>query len=245
MAKRNKRKVVEDRWDKKERTGRMVQEKFQDEKLPPIQAKTQAQRDLFRAMRDNVVVAAVGAAGTGKTFCSVGTAADKLKSGEIDKICISRSYVMMGNSSGLLPGTIAEKLAPLLMPILDVLEQRLGRHCLETQLNNGNIEIVPMETLRGRSFNNAILFVDEAQDTTVKEMHSILTRIGENSQLILMGDPKQTDIEEANGLDWFCDMVEKYEPEGADYVYFDIEDCVRSDICAQFLRIIDAEVSNG
>jgi len=244
MTKRNRKSVTDTRWEKKTRMGRKVNEKFvQEEKLPPIQAKTEAQRDLFKALTSNTVVAAIGPAGTGKTYASVGTAADKLKSGEINKICISRSYQMMGSSAGLLPGTISEKLQPLLMPMLDVLEGRLGKGCVETQMANRNIEIVPLETLRGRSFDNAILFIDEAQNTTVKEMHSIITRIGENTQLVLMGDDRQKDIKELSGLEWFCDMVDKYEPEGADYVEFSIEDCVRSDICSQFLRIIDAEVS--
>lgn len=244
MTKRNKQTVTDLRWERKKRMGRKTNQKFvEEEKMPPIQAKTEAQKDLFKALANSSVVAAIGPAGTGKTHCCVGIAADKLKRGEIDKICISRSYEMMGSSAGLLPGTISEKLQPLLMPMLDVLEKRLGRGCLETQLSNKNIEIVPLETLRGRSFDNAVLFIDECQNTTVKEMHSIITRIGENTQLILMGDDRQKDIKGLSGLEWFCDMVDKYEPEGADYVEFSIEDCVRSDICSQFLRIIDAEAS--
>lgn len=560
MTKRNRKAVVEDRWEKKKQKGRIVDEKFQHETLPPIQAKTEAQKEFFKSMANNAVIAAIGPAGTGKTYTSVGTAADKLKRGEIDKICISRSYQMMGSSAGLLPGDISMKLSPLLMPMLDVLAERLGKNCLETQMVNGNIEIVPLETLRGRSFDNAVLFIDECfpkgtevlteggfkpienlsvcdkvyqvnsdktgefvvperivekysenlvqistsrfrsittpnhdvvymdrknqfykekaagktfkhhsiptstsgrvggvkyskweiayacamqadgsletttqvngtkrdywsitlkredklqyfreildrlgikhseyvsdkkgrirfylgqrdpvlfkrskdktfdattvlsmdsksqqvfieelckwdgsikgptplycstnheniklaqtvghmngyrcrvmvtndtrdifqkppktnyrltfvktnkitlqqhektemdykdmtycvtvpsgmilvrqedqvfisgncQNTTVKEMHSIITRIGENTQLILMGDDRQKDIKGLSGLEWFCDMVDKYSPEGADYVEFSIEDCVRSDICSQFLRIIDAEAS--
>ena len=243
MTKRNRKAVVEDRWEKKKQKGRIVDDKFENERMPPIQAKTEAQKEFFRAMANETVVAAIGPAGTGKTFCSVGTAADKLKRGEIDKICISRSYQMMGNSAGLLPGDISMKLSPLLMPMLDVMAQRLGKNCLETQMANGNIEIVALETLRGRSFDNAVLFVDEAQNTTVKEMHSIITRIGDNCQLILLGDDRQKDIKGLSGLEWFCDMVDKYEPEGADYVEFTIDDCVRSDICSQFLRIIDSEAS--
>jgi len=243
LTKRNRKVVVEDRWEKKKQKGRIVDDKFQHETLPPIQAKTEAQKEFFKLMVNNTVVAAIGPAGTGKTYTSVGTAADKLKRGEIDKICISRSYQMMGNSAGLLPGDIAMKLSPLLMPMLDVLAERLGKNCLETHLANNNIEIVPLETLRGRSFTNAILFIDECQNTTVKEMHSIITRIGDNCQLILLGDDRQKDIKGLSGLEWYCDMVDKYEPEGADYVEFSIEDCVRSDICSQFLRIIDAEAS--
>jgi len=244
MTKRNQKQVTDLRWERKKRMGRKVNQKFvEEEKMPPIQAKTEAQKELFRAMAENTVVAAIGPAGTGKTYCSVGTAADKLKRGEINKICISRSYQMMGNSAGLLPGDIAMKLSPLLMPMLDVLARRLGKNCLETQISNGNVEIVALETLRGRSFDNAVLFIEEAQNTTVKEMHSIVTRIGENTQLILMGDDRQKDIKGLSGLEWFCDMVDKYSPGGADYVEFSIEDCVRSDICSQFLRIIDAEAS--
>ena len=123
-------------------------------------------------------------------------------------------------------------------------KKRLDKGGLECHIKEENIELVPLETLRGRSFENALILIDESQNCTVDEMKSIVTRIGENSQLILMGDPKQKDLKGKSGLEWVCDMIQKYEIEDAQVVEFSIDDVVRSDICSIFLRIMEEESEN-
>lgn len=240
--KRNKRQVIDNRWDKKRETGRIVNDKFQEVK-PPITAKTEAQKELFKAMRCGIGIAVIGPAGVGKTYVAAGNAADKLMKGEIDKICVSRPYVGMGKGMGFRPGSEFDKLLPYVLPIFDVFKKRMGRGALDSHISNENIELVPLETLRGRSFENAIVLIDECQNVTPKEMESIVTRIGQDCQLIMMGDlnPMQRDIQGESGLEWFCDMVEKYNIDGGEIVEFTIDDCVRSSFCHQFLRAIDDE----
>ncbi len=212
------------------------------EMLPPITAKTEKQKELFAALHsDDAVIVVRGPAGTGKTYCTAGDAADELLRNHIARIVISRPYVGMGEKMGFRPGTEQEKLMPFMLPIIDVLKKRMGKGAFDTNLQNGNIELVPLETLRGRSFEDAIVIVDEAQNTTPKEMRSIVTRIGENCQLILMGDPKQKDIEGDSGLDWVCDLIRSHSIPNTSIIDFSIDDCVRSDICGHFLRALDKD----
>ena len=241
MSKRNRQEVQDRRNAKKDFQGKMVNDKYINDSPKPITAKTQAQKELFKALHNYPLVVASGPAGTGKTYCCVGDASDALRKGDIKKICISRPYVGMGKSMGFRPGTEFDKLLPYVLPIFDVIQERLGKGFVESQINNGNLELVPLETLRGRSFNDAVVLIDEAQNTTVDEMKSIVTRIGENSQLILMGDPNQKDINEKSGLEWVTEMIHKYQVEQGCVVEFTIDDVVRSDICSVFLRIIHEE----
>ena len=242
MNKRNRQKVQDAKWDKKTEKGRIVKEqRVEKELLPPITAKTSKQRALFKALHNKTLVVASGSAGTGKTYCSVGDASDALKRGDIDKIILARPYVGMGRAMGFRPGSETDKLMPFMLPMIDVISQRIGKNTLTNQMELGNIELCPIETIRGRSFNDSICIVDEVQNTTIEEIKSILTRIGENSQLILLGDPKQSDINGKNGLEWVCEMIHKYEVEDAEVVHFDISDVVRSDMCSVFLRIIEWE----
>lgn len=241
MAKRNRKAVVGDRWEKKKKKGRIVDDKFQEERLPPIQAKTPTQKELFKALNVCDLVVAQGCAGVGKTYAVAGQGADYLKDGTIDKICVSRPYVGMGRAMGFRPGSEYDKLLPFVLPIFDVFKERLGKNCLQSQVELENIELVPFETIRGRSFNNAWVMIDEAQNATVDEIKSVVTRIGENSKLILMGDLKQCDLKEKSGLAWVIEMIDKYNVPDSRVINFTIDDCVRSDICANFLRIIDWE----
>lgn len=217
--------------------------KFEEErqqKAQPIVAKTDNQKIYLKALQQNILIVPTGSAGTGKTFIAASHAANRLVKGEVDSVVLSRPYVAMGRSSGFFPGTVQEKLEPYLRPMLNVLKTRLGENDYESRVRSTRISLQPMEAIRGMSFENCILVIDEAQNTTIDEMKSIVTRIGENCQLILCGDPAQTDIKGQNGLDFITDIIEKRGVHGAQVIRFMPEDNVRSGITKRFVQIFDS-----
>lgn len=177
----------------------------------------------------------------GKTFVITSTVIDALKSGKIQKIILSRPSVGMGNSLGLLPGGMREKFEPYLMPIIDVITQRYGKGFYECQLGNSNIEFVPLEYLRGRSFNDAIVIVDEFQNTTKEEAFSIMTRLGETSQLFCMGDTNQHDMRgRESGLTWATNFIDEHDLyEFAEIVDGESDDIVRSGFCKAIVKAME------
>jgi len=222
--------------------GRKKNAKFEDErelKAQPINAKSNTQRDYLKALQQKILIVGTGAAGTGKTFVAASHAANRLVHGEVDSIVLSRPYVAMGRSSGFFPGTVHEKLEPYLKPMLNVFKKRLGDNAYACDLRKGRISIQPMEAIRGMSFEDCVLIIDEAQNTTKDEMKSIVTRIGENCQLILCGDPAQTDIKGENGLEFISRIIESEKVEGAEVIVFTSKDIVRSGITKQFVQIFD------
>ncbi|QDP60462.1 MAG: putative PhoH-like protein [Prokaryotic dsDNA virus sp.] len=214
-------------------------EQERQEKAQPIVAKTNSQKLYLAALQRKILIVGTGSAGTGKTFVAASHAANRLVKGEVDSVVLSRPYVAMGRSSGFFPGTVHEKLEPYLKPMLKVLSNKLGENDYNSRLRQGRIAIQPMEAIRGMSFEDCVLIIDEAQNTTKEEMKSIVTRIGENCQLILCGDPAQTDIKGENGLDFITRIIFKYNVHGADVVEFGPDDVVRSGITAQFVKIFD------
>lgn len=217
--------------------------KFEEErqqKAQPIVAKTNNQKIYIKALQQNILVVPTGSAGTGKTFIAAAHAGNMLVQGNVDSVVLSRPYVSMGRSSGLWPGTVFEKLEPYLKPILNVLKDRLGENDYDSRIRVGRIALQPMEAIRGMSFENCILIIDEAQNTTPDEMKSIVTRIGENCQVILCGDPAQTDIKGQNGLQFITEIIEKRGVHGAQVVKFEPEDIVRSGITKRFVQIFDS-----
>jgi len=187
---------------------------------------------------DQVIVC--GPAGTGKTYVAASHAASLYNTKQIDKIIITRPHVEVGKGIGFLPGDLTEKVLPWALPVIDVLEQHLGKGKVETAIKNGNIEIVPLALIRGRSFDNALIIVDEAQNLTVPEMKAMLTRVGENSQIVLDGDVEQTDLKETSGLAKIVHLAKKYSLP-IPVIEFTIEDVVRSDICKQWLQVFKDE----
>lgn len=216
--------------------------KFAEErtqKAQPIVAKTENQKLYIRSLQRKTMILAIGSAGTGKTYVAAAHTANKLVNGDIDNVVLSRPYVGMGKTSGFWPGTIFEKLEPYLRPILMVLKKRLGDNDFDSRVRQGRISLQPLEAIRGMSFDDCVLIVDEAQNTTPEEMESIVTRIGENCQLILCGDPAQSDIKGENGLDFITRIIVEYNVQGASVVEFEPDDVVRSGITAQFVKIFN------
>lgn len=197
------------------------------------------QRDCLADLYASTCVVLMGPAGTGKTFLAASVAAKDLAERRIRKIILSRANVPTGKSLGAFPGTVEEKMAPWLLPITDVLRQHLGNGFFEYCLKAGLIQIQPIETIRGRSFDDAIVLMDESQQLTVDELKAICTRIGENSKLYLMGDRAQRDVK-TDGLQWLLKLAEKHRlPIGMHT--FDSDDIVRSNLCKAFVKAFEAE----
>jgi len=202
--------------------------------------KTPRQADYIRALKEASQVIVMGPAGTGKTYVAATFAAQLYLAKKIDKIIITRPNVAAGRSIGFFPGTLNEKMEPWLAPIVDVLRRHLDPGVIETAMRNGNIEVVPFETMRGRSFENALVILDEAQNTTPQEMKMFLTRVGEDCTVIMNGDISQSDLKERSGLKTAIHMVKKYMLP-VPIVEFQIEDIVRSDLCRLWIEAFHKE----
>lgn len=208
--------------------------------LATLVPKTEMQGEYIKALQESAQVISVGPAGTGKTYVVATHAANKYTSKEIDKIIITRPHVAVGRDLGYLKGGLEDKTLPWAMPVLDVLTQHLGKGTVETAIKNGNIEVAPMALMRGRSFDNAYIIMDEAQNMTVAEMKMVVTRVGENCTLVMNGDIKQSDINEQSGLSKAIYLSKKYNMD-APVIEFTTDDIIRSAICKQWIVAFDAE----
>ena len=226
---------------KQTRSRRKTSYKGADKKeISGIVPRTENQRLLLEAMRDSSQVLVLGPAGTGKTYVTATYAADLYTLKEIDKIVITRPHVSVGKDLGYLPGTLEEKTYPWALPVLDVLQTHWGKGMLETAIKNGNIEMAPLAMMRGRSFDNAFIIVDETQNITTHELKMLLTRVGEGSTIVLNGDAQQSDLREADGLSKIIHLAKKYMLP-VPIVEFGVDDIVRSDICAQWVKVFMEE----
>jgi phosphate starvation-inducible PhoH-like protein len=197
------------------------------------------QRDCLIDLYASPCVILIGPAGTGKTFLAASVAAKDLSERRIRRIIISRANVPTGKSLGAFPGTVEEKMTPWLLPITDVLRQHLGNGFFEYCMKAVLIQVQPIETIRGRSFDDAIVLMDESQQLTVDELKAITTRIGENSKLFLMGDRAQRDVK-TDGLLWLLKLAEKHKLPVGLHV-FDSDDIVRSTLCKAFVKAFEME----
>ena len=160
----------------------------------PIKPKTKNQTELVNTIRKNDLVFAVGPAGTGKTYVAVAMAVAALKNKKVNKIIISRPAVEAGESLGFLPGDMTEKVDPYLRPIYDALDEMIPAEKLNYYKENNIIEIAPLAFMRGRTLKNAFILLDEAQNTTTKQIKMFLTRLGSRSKMVITGDTSQTDL---------------------------------------------------
>lgn len=191
----------------------------------------------INALKTSSQVIVTGPAGTGKTYIASTYAAQLFAKGQIDKIILTRPNVAAGRSLGFFPGSMEEKMAPWVIPFTDVLEANLGA-AYEIAVKKRQIDIVPFEVMRGRTFNNAFVILDEAQNTSPAEMKMFLTRIGEESQVLLNGDIRQSDLKTESGLKTIIDMIRKQKLP-VDHIEFTADDIVRSGICAMWVKAFD------
>jgi phosphate starvation-inducible PhoH-like protein len=199
-------------------------------RLVPLIPKNERQDTYIKAINNSQQVIVLGPSGTGKTYIAATAAANAYAMKQIDKIIITRPNVSVGKDLGYLPGTLEEKYAPWVLPVFEVLEEQLGKGVVETGVKSGNFEMAPLSTMRGRSFKNAFIIVDEAQNLTVHEVKMLLTRVGENCKIIINGDLRQSDIKEQSGLSKIIHLAKKYSMD-VPVIEFTVDDIVRSDIC--------------
>jgi phosphate starvation-inducible PhoH-like protein len=154
------------------------------------------------------IVFAIGPAGTGKTMLGVQWAIKQLKEGVIDRIIITRPAVSVDEEHGFLPGTLNQKMEPWTKPIMDVFQEYYHTRQIAEMLEEGTIEISPLAYMRGRTFKNAFIVADEMQNATQSQMKMLLTRLGENSRMVVTGDLQQADRPRENGL---LDFLQRYE----------------------------------
>lgn len=197
-----------------------------------IQPLNYIQGQYLDAIRHNEIIFGVGSAGTGKTFIAASYAASELFHRRVNKIILTRPNVETGRGLGFLPGTLEEKYAPYLLPFDAIFTKALGKGFYEYALKNKDIEPVPLGFLRGSTFENCIILLDEAQNCTKEELKMLLSRIGKNCKMIISGDTEQTDISES-GLN---DAVSRLQNiNGIEIVNFLDEDIVRSKMCKQII----------
>ena len=159
-----------------------------------IWARTKGQAKLFKEILKKEILFVIGPAGTGKTFIAVSHAVSLLSSGLVDKIIISRPAVEAGEKLGFFPGDLKEKIDPYLSPIYDCLDENLSKEKVIKLIDSQKIEIAPIAYLRGRTLNNSYIILDEAQNTSPIQMKMFLTRLGENSKMVITGDVTQIDL---------------------------------------------------
>lgn len=202
----------------------------------PVTAKTPAQRELTEAFANNDLLFAVGPAGTGKTYTAIALAVRALKNKEVRKIVLSRPAVEAGEKLGFLPGDMKEKVDPYLQPLYDALEDMLPPQKLQEYIERGVIQIAPLAFMRGRTLSDAVVVLDEAQNTTVPQIKMFLTRLGLGGKMIVTGDLTQIDLP-ASQRSGLRDAITTLEDvKGISFVYFTQTDIVRHPLVTKIVR---------
>ncbi len=201
-----------------------------------IIAKTLTQRNYVETLENNHIVFVTGSAGTGKTYLAVAYAVSLLKKNQIRKIIITRPAVEAGEKLGFLPGDLKEKVDPYLIPIYDALYEFLGKENVDKFIEKGIIEIAPLAYMRGRTLDNAIIVLDEAQNTTNNQMKMFITRLGFNSKMIITGDITQIDLPVHNnsGLIEATRLLKGIK--GIGFVQFDKNDVMRHPLVSKIIE---------
>ncbi len=204
-----------------------------------VRARTAGQDAYIRALKRNSLVFGIGPAGTGKTWLAVAHAVSLFERKEVDRIILSRPAVEAGERLGFLPGDMREKVDPYLRPIYDALFDLMDMRIVERAMQTGEIEIAPLAFMRGRTLHNAAVILDEAQNTTSMQMKMFLTRLGENSRMIVTGDPSQVDLPpgQVSGLSEATRLLA--DVEGIAQVAFKNEDVIRHELVARIVAAYD------
>jgi phosphate starvation-inducible protein PhoH and related proteins len=204
-----------------------------------VKARTPRQAEYLKALEDNELVFAIGPAGTGKTYLAVAAAANALRTKKVERIILVRPAVEAGESLGFLPGDMQEKVDPYLRPMYDALADLMSFDRMRRYIELGVIEIAPLAFMRGRTLHNSFVILDEAQNTTVRQMKMFLTRLGVNSRAVITGDITQIDLHdpEMSGLVKIQTILEGI-PD-VKFVYFHNEDVVRHRLVREIIKAFD------
>lgn len=226
-----------------------MKEKFSRAHFPQLLPKNDKQSQLLEALKYDTMVVAQGSAGTGKTIVACWHAAKKLHYGDIKKVVLIRAYQpLAGRSIGFLPGTADEKLIPYYQQMIDYFEDYLGKATTEIHLKNKTIEICSLETIRGRSWENTIIIVDESQSLFVPEVQALVTRVGEGSQMIFCGDNSGTQTDVKNGMDgltYLYKLVNRFNIDDISFISFTREEIVRSGLTKDFVVAFEEELTSN
>jgi phosphate starvation-inducible PhoH-like protein len=193
----------------------------------PILARTKNQEELVRVFQENDLIFAIGPAGTGKTYTAIALAVKALKSKQVKKIILSRPAVEAGEKLGFLPGDMKDKIDPYLQPLYDALEDMIPASKLKEYIENKVIQIAPLAFMRGRTLSDAVIILDEAQNTTVNQIKMFMTRLGFNAKMIITGDVTQIDLppSQLSGLRHALLVLNGVK--GIEKIEFDAKDIVR------------------
>lgn len=204
--------------------------------VAPVRALNEKQQDYIVSINTNPLTIATGYAGTSKTYLPTAIACDMLKLGQVDKIILTRPNVSDSKSLGFFSGDLVEKMRNWLLPVLDTMVERLGSGMVDYCIAKGKIEFVPLEVIKGRSFNSAFILGDEAEDLTYAEVKKIITRLGSGSKMVLAGDITQKDLHCESGLSIALHMAKNSQELNCGWVDFnEIEDIVRSETVKRWI----------
>ena len=205
-----------------------------------IVAKTKGQKAYVDLLQENEVVFGLGPAGTGKTYVAVAKAVESLKKREVERIILSRPAVEAGERLGFLPGDMKEKVDPYLRPLYDALYDMMPADKVDRMLTSGEIEIAPLAFMRGRTLSESYVIIDEAQNTTPVQMKMVLTRLGQNSRMVITGDLSQIDLphRQPSGLADAVGLLKNVA--GIGIIHLSGDDVVRHPVVARILRAYEA-----
>ena len=205
----------------------------------PLEAKTPTQQQYISSIEGGELIVAIGPPGTGKTYIPTVMFSGLLFRGKIGRVLISRPTIECGKGLGALPGELEDKFNPWIQGIERTMIQQLGKGFVETGIKNHKIEFLPLQFMRGRTFDNTAIIIDEAQNLTIEQAKMIVTRLGRYSKLVLCGDINQNDLKrEKSGLEWLVKELRRQQVKGVDIVTFTLADCQRSKMCKRMIEMI-------
>lgn len=254
MAKRSQAKVIGARREKKETRGRQVNPKFEEARqegrtqanTSPLVPRNEKQRAYIQSINENPLTIATGYAGTSKTYIPTVMACEAYLRGEIDKIVFVRPNISNSKSLGMFKGSAIEKMEMWLMPVINILKDRLTAGGLETAITNGNIQYVPLEVLKGFSAEKCFFIVDEGEDINQEEAKNIVTRQGKDCRMVISGDVSQSALKNGSGLKMLTRMAEKHTHLPIGFIDFNhVNDIERSQACKDWIIAFEKDEREG
>ena len=206
------------------------------QRITQLEAKTPNQKEYIRAIIENDIIICSGPSGTGKSFIPAGIAASHLHKNKTEQIVVTRPLVCTGKDIGSLPGELGEKIAPYLLPMQENLKYFLSQAYYGLYSNDGAIQYKPLEVMRGSTFHNSYMILDEAQNCTLEQIKMFITRMGENSKVIINGDINQNDLRGRSGLEICMDKLRNV---GVAVCHLGIEDIQRNGIIGDVLNALE------